>query len=434
VLRLARDGRRPRRAPDPAAVTGGAAHRSAPLALTLLPYAVMAVVAAVDGIAGQSVGLLPLVALGPAFAGLIGTWVRTAVIGGLAVAIVCALGVADGLFAERRGFAALGGVLGVTLAGVIAAATRQRREEELASVRSIAEVAQRVLLRPVPRIAGHLRAAVSYTSAVAAARIGGDLYEVVPSPAGVRVIIGDVQGKGLEAVETAATVVGAFREAAHDEKTLEGVGERVRRAADRTLGGEKFVTALMAEISPVDGTTVLNFGHPPPLILGPDGQVSFPEPPQFALPLGLGVRHDDMPVPFQVSFRPGDQMLLYTDGVTEARDPEGVFYPLGLRAYLLRDPDPQQALETLRADLIRHTQGPLHDDAAMLLLRYREPTTPETDTGPGPDAAREAGPDADPDADPGAEQEPEPDSEPGAGQEPGGVREPASVAEPGAGS
>ncbi|WP_237405190.1 PP2C family protein-serine/threonine phosphatase [Actinacidiphila reveromycinica] len=343
----------------------------------------MALVALVDGIGGQSVGALPLVSLGPAFAGLVGSWQRTAVIGALAVAVVCALGEVDGLFAERRGFAAIGAVVGVTVAAVIAAVTRQRREEELANVRSIAEVAQRVLLRPVPRSAGRLRAAVSYTSAVTEARIGGDLYEVVPTPAGVRVVIGDVQGKGLEAVETAAVVVGAFREAAHDEETLEGVGDRVRRAADRTLRGEKFVTAVMAEIDLRGRTTLLNFGHPPPMLLHPDGRVDFPEPPQYALPLGLGLRPDDLPPPFEVDFRPGDQLLLYTDGVTEARDPAGAFYPLGERAYLLlAERDPQRALEALRTDLIAHARGPLHDDAAMLLLRYREPRAA---IGPAPD-------------------------------------------------
>ncbi|WP_405592378.1 PP2C family protein-serine/threonine phosphatase [Streptomyces sp. NBC_01190] len=339
----------------------------------------MALVAVVDGVAGASVGLLPLVSLGPAFAGLIGTWVRTAVIGALAVAVVCALGVADGLFAERRGFAAIGAVVGVTVAGVIAAVTRQRREAELANVRSIAEVAQRVLLRPVPACPGPLRAAVSYTSAVAEARIGGDLYEVVASPAGVRVIIGDVQGKGLEAVETAAVVLGAFREAAYDEKTLEGVGDRVQRAANRTVSGEKFVTALMAEVGRDGATTLLNFGHPPPMVVSPDGTVAFPEPPVYALPLGLGVDRAEAPEPFEISFRPGDQLLLYTDGVTEARDAAGRFYPLGRRAGLLAADDPAAALEALRTDLIRHTRGPLHDDAAMLLLRYREPGTRPAD-------------------------------------------------------
>jgi Stage II sporulation protein E (SpoIIE) len=389
VLRRFRGGRRP--APGqpagphpPGDAVGAKAGPTAPLPLTVLPYAVMALVALVDGIGGQSVGLLPLVALGPAFAGLVGGWVRTAVIGVLAIAVVCALGIVDGLFAERRGGAAIGAVVGVTVAAIIAAVTRQRREAELANVRSIAEVAQRVLLRPVPHSAGHLRAAVSYTSAVTEARIGGDLYEVVPSPSGVRVIIGDVQGKGLEAVETVAVVLGAFREAAYDAKSLEGVGKRVQRAADRTLGGEKFVTAIMAEISAHNGTTLLNFGHPPPMIVGPDGRVSFPEPPQYSLPLGLGLDRAEQPVPFEVAFGPGDQLLLYTDGVTEARDGAGTFYPLGERAYLLADADPQRALEALRADLIRHTGGPLHDDAAMLLLRYRDREATPDD---GPQAA-----------------------------------------------
>lgn len=345
----------------------------APPLLTALPYVFMAVVAAVDLTAGSSVGLLPLVALGPAFSGLVGGWRRTALVGAMAVALCCALGLYDDLFAQRRGFSAVASVIGVTVAGVIAAVMRQRRETEFANVLSIAEVAQRVLLRPVPRSAGPLRTAVSYTSAVAEARIGGDLYEVVASPVGVRVIIGDVQGKGLEAVETAAVVLGAFREAAHDERELTGVGERVQRAADRALSGEKFVTAIIAEISAERGATLLNYGHPAPMVLRPDGTACFPEPPEYAMPLGLGVPGAPGPVPFEVPFGPGDQMLLYTDGVTEARDRAGTFYPLGQRAHFLKDSDPETALEALRTDLVLHTEGPLHDDAAMLLLRFREP-------------------------------------------------------------
>lgn len=371
MLRGSRGGHRPL----VSAVAAPVRDRTVPLPLTVLPYAVMAVVALVDGVLGASVGLLPLVALGPAFAGLVGTWVRTAVIGVLAVAVVCALGAVDGLFEHRRGFAAVGAVVGVTVAAAIAAITRRRREAELASVRSIAEVAQRVLLRPVPANCGHLRAAVSYTSAVAEARIGGDLYEVVTCPAGVRVIVGDVQGKGLEAVDTAAVVLGAFREAAYDEKSLEEVGERVQRAAERTVSGEKFVTAVMAEFSTGHGAVVLNFGHPPPMVVRAGGTVEFPEPRSYALPLGVGLRQEPAE-PFALDFGPGDQILLYTDGVTEARDTGGTFYPLQGRAALLADPDPRRALEALRTDLIGHARGPLHDDAAMLLLRY-DPTGDE---------------------------------------------------------
>lgn len=342
------------------------------VALHVLPHAVMVVVAVADVAAGPSVGLLPMVSLGPAFASLIGGWRRTAFVGVLVVALCCALGLYDGLFQERRGFTALAAVAGVTVAGLVAAVTRQRREAELASMRSIAEVAQRVLLRPVPRSAGDLRVAVSYTSAVAEARIGGDLYEVVAVAGGVRVIIGDVQGKGLEAVETAAVVLGAFREAAHDEPDLVGVGERVSRAADRALSGEKFVTAVLAEVMPQSGTTFMSYGHPPPLLVRADGTVHFPEPPEFSAPLGLGMPETAGPAPFPADFSPGDQMLLYTDGVTEARDDAGAFYPLASRTHILQEADPQGALEALRADLMRHTGGPLHDDAAMLLLRFRE--------------------------------------------------------------
>lgn len=338
--------------------------------LSCMPAVVMAVVAVTDILAGPGVGFLPLVSLGPAFAGLVGGWRRT-VLYGLAAFVLCvALGLYDGLLDERRGYTALASVVGVTGVGVAAAVMRSRREAELASVRSIAEVAQRVLLRPVPRIAGPLQAAVSYTSAVAEARIGGDLYEVVSSPHGVRVIVGDVQGKGLAAVETAAVVLGAFREAAYDEATLSGLGERLERSAARELEGEKFVTAVLAEIGIEHEAVFLNYGHPAPMIVRKDGTVDFPQPPAFAPPLGLAADGIEGPEPYRVSFAPGERLLLYTDGVTETRDEKGRFYPLGARAHLLKDPDPRLALAALREDLAQHVAGPPHDDAAMLLLRY----------------------------------------------------------------
>ncbi|WP_234544892.1 PP2C family protein-serine/threonine phosphatase [Streptomyces shenzhenensis] len=343
---------------------------SGSVVLSWMPVAVMVVVAGADLVSGPGVGFLPLVSLGPAFSGLVGGWRRTALIGAVALLVCVGLGMYDGLFEERRGFTAMASVAGVTGVGVAAAVARSRREAELASVRSIAEVAQRVLLRPVPRTAGPLQAAVSYTSAVAEARIGGDLYEVVASPHGIRVIVGDVQGKGLAAVETAAVVLGAFREAAHDEPDLVGLGERLERSVARELEGEKFVTAVLAEIGSGHEVVFLNFGHPAPMVVRQDGTVDFPEPPAYALPLGLGAHGAEGPEPYRVAFAPGDQLLLYTDGVTETRDAHGSFYPLGDRAGLLKEPEADQALEVLREDLVRHADGPLHDDAAMLLLRY----------------------------------------------------------------
>ena len=337
-----------------------------------LPFTAMALVAGGDVLAGPEVGLLALYALGPAFASVSGSVRRAALIGLLAFALCSASAVYDDLFTTRRAVVALATVAGATGAAALAAALRRSVERELAGVRSVAEAAQRVLLRPVPRLAGHMKVAVSYTSAVAEARIGGDLYEVVAGPSVTRAIVGDVQGKGLEAVETAALVLGAFREAAPDEQPLEQVGARLERALNRRLEGEEFVTAVLIEVDRQHTVTLLNYGHPAPLLMRSDGTVHFAEPPEPAAPLGLADLGPIRPSSHRVQLRPGDQMLLYTDGVTEARDKRGAFYPLAERAHLLKHPDADEALEALRQDIVDHCAGPLGDDAAMLLLRYRD--------------------------------------------------------------
>ncbi|WP_245655912.1 PP2C family protein-serine/threonine phosphatase [Microtetraspora fusca] len=344
--------------------------RTQPL-MAMLPFLMMGIIATADILAGSQYVFLSLLAIGPAFASLVGGVRRTVLIGLVALVLSLLLAVYNDLLRAPESDLSVVSICGVTAASILATVGRQRRERELANVRSVAEVAQRVLLRPVPRRAGHLRAAVSYTSATAEARIGGDLYEVVTGPSGVRVIVGDVQGKGLEAVETAALVLGAFREAAHDEPDLLGVSARVEKALNRRLTGEDFVTAILAEAHPEGTLTLLNYGHPAPLILRADGEIAFVEPDVCAPPLGLAVLEVDGPTPYEVPFATGDQVLLYTDGVIEARDRAGRFYPLAERAHLLKENDPEAALEALRLDLVAHVDAPLHDDAAMLLLRCR---------------------------------------------------------------
>ncbi|MBC6461185.1 hypothetical protein HKK72_25395, partial [Actinomadura sp. HBU206391] len=157
-----------------------------------------------DLLAGPSLGFLPLLTLGPSFASVFGSVRRTAFVGLLALAICLPLASYNELLFTRQNNLTIVTIIGVTAASVLASRLRIQRERELANVRLVAETAQRVLLRPVPRRAGDLRIALSYTSAAAEAQIGGDLYEVVTTPHGVRLLIGDVQGKGLDAVETAA--------------------------------------------------------------------------------------------------------------------------------------------------------------------------------------------------------------------------------------
>ncbi|MFI9275791.1 PP2C family protein-serine/threonine phosphatase [Kitasatospora sp. NPDC052896] len=262
---------------------------------------------------------------------------------------------------------ALVGVLGTVLA-----AHRTRRERTLATVRSVAETAQRVLLRPVPHLLGRVSIETLYLSAAAEARIGGDLYEAVSTAHGVRLVIGDVRGKGLLAVETAAAMLAAFREAAYDEPDLPAVARRLERSMSRRAGQlpsseERFITTVLAEI-PADEPVVriVNCGHPPPLLIC-RGRVSELDPSDPSPPLNLGVLlGGDYHVDVR-PFRVGSQLLLYTDGVTETRDRTGAFYPLIQRVRDWTALPPQELLNRLHQDLLAYSDAGLDDDIAVLI-------------------------------------------------------------------
>ncbi|WP_225823883.1 PP2C family protein-serine/threonine phosphatase [Streptomyces naphthomycinicus] len=263
----------------------------------------------------------------------------------------------------------------VGVLGTILAAHRTHRERTLADVRFVADIAQRVLLRPVPHRIGGLHLESLYLSAAAEARIGGDLYEAVPTRYGVRLLIGDVRGKGLLAVETAAALLGAFREAAHDEAALPALADRVETSMSRRasqLGGsevgERFVTAVFVEIpTHVPRIHVVNCGHPPPIRIR-SGEVSELDRGRSAPPLNLGMLLGE---PYHVddySFHPGDQLLLYTDGITETRDAAGSFYPLLQRLRSWPSLPPGGLLERLHHDLLDYSGDRLEDDIAALAV------------------------------------------------------------------
>ena len=338
-------------------------------AFDALPFLIMGAVAVASLVIGPQSGLLQLLALGPAFAAVSGG-LRKTIAAGVVALVLNAVLAADQIISTWGDYARDSVVvIGVTVAAVIACVVRQRREHELAEVRAIAEVAQQVLLGPVPDVARSIRLAVRYMSATSHARIGGDLYEVVTGAGGMRLIIGDVQGKGLVAVKTAAAVLGSFREAAHEAASLPLIADRLEISLARQLGDEQFVTAILAEVS-LDGSRIklLSCGHPPPLLIaGHAGR--FVESAAPSLPLGLaslGVAPREV---ITVPFAPDDQMLFYTDGVSEARNRAGEFYPLPDRAVYAEATDPDSALDRLQQDVLLHVGHALDDDAAMLLLR-----------------------------------------------------------------
>jgi hypothetical protein len=346
--------------------------------LAALPFAVVVGVAIVDVLAGPGVGFLPVLSLGPALAAISRPPLPTALIGMLALASGVLLAIYDDLAGSRRGVIALATITGVTVAGVVASSGRRRRERELADFKAIADAAQQILLRPVPGTIPPVDIAVRYVSAVASARIGGDLYEAIPAGGGVRLIVGDVLGKGLPAARTAAVVLGAFRESAYDAGDLAQIAARIEASLQHQEAEEEFVTAVLAQVS-ADGcrAEILNCGHPPPLLVR-DGEATAAEPAEAGLPLGLASLIPAAREVTAIPLKHGDRLLFYTDGISEARDRYGAFYPIVRSGFLLGLPDLGSALDTLIEDVLGHVGHALQDDATILLIGRGQPPSPAT--------------------------------------------------------
>ncbi|MFJ9519350.1 PP2C family protein-serine/threonine phosphatase [Kitasatospora sp. NPDC101801] len=256
---------------------------------------------------------------------------------------------------------------------------RIRRETTLADVTSVALAAQEVLLPTLPSTVGGVRISMRYFAAAAEARIGGDLYAAVDTPFGTRILIADVCGKGLGAVRTASLVLSAFREAALDDPDLATVAHRADTNVSRFSDDGDFVTALLVEVHPTH-LALLHRGHVAPILVGPSG-VRDLDPPAPGLPLGLGQLGPEADTPWTTAFHPGEVLVLVTDGVLEARDANGAFYPLHDRLGVLMDPpDPDhawgqgnldRAADRIGADLLGHAHGKARNDDAVVMLITR---------------------------------------------------------------
>ena len=243
----------------------------------------------------------------------------------------------------------------------------QFREQSgrLAIVTRVADVAQRAILAPPPGRLGPLLLAARYVSAAAEARVGGDLYEVVRRRNAVRLLIGDVRGKGLAAVRTATIVLGEFRAAAMDIADLGRVAQHIDRRIRPYLGDEDFVTATIAEITDDGRYSLVCCGHPPALVMhaGRLEELTL----DHAVPLGLGTA----PEVHSGRLTAGDRLLLYTDGITESRAPDGRFVELPAVAASIVDTELDASLDVILTALREAVGSEPVDDIALLAAEYR---------------------------------------------------------------
>ncbi|MGQ4335532.1 SpoIIE family protein phosphatase, partial [Streptomyces hayashii] len=270
-------------------------------------------------------------------------------------------------YAEPRRFSTHERAVLASLAGLIAQALDRALLYDVKH--QLAHGLQAALLPPsLPSLPG-LEATARYLPATRGMEIGGDFYDLVPSPPLAAAVIGDVQGHNV----TAAGLMGQIRTAVRAYTTVGQEPGEVMRSTNRLLidlGSDLLASCLYLRLDPARGRAVMaRAGHPPPLLRRPDGRVRVLD--LAGGPL-LGIDDSATYPTTEVELSPGCVLALYTDGLIETPgvDIEDAVADLGRRLAAAGD----RPLEELAGELVGHYAAAEEriDDVALLLLRPRE--------------------------------------------------------------
>ncbi|MFG1934684.1 PP2C family protein-serine/threonine phosphatase [Mycobacterium sp. NPDC048908] len=240
-----------------------------------------------------------------------------------------------------------------------------RMYEETARV---ASVLQRHLRPPaLPEIAG-LRLAARYRPAAEHLDVGGDFYDVTGQDDDWLVALGDVCGKGVEAAAVTGQARQSIRTAAHFDRHPPTVLSALNTVLHQSNSAQ-FVTVLCARLRP-DGThthvDLATAGHPPPLVIRADGRVD-----QIAVyGMAVGLVADMRYGAASLRLEHGDTMLMFTDGVDEARGDTGQYGMDRLHSLLpaYAGASPEVVCEAVERDVMEYLDGRPHDDMALLAV------------------------------------------------------------------
>ncbi|HEY8471149.1 MAG TPA: anti-sigma factor antagonist [Natronosporangium sp.] len=207
--------------------------------------------------------------------------------------------------------------------------------------------------------------------------VGGDAFDYAIDHQTLRVSIFDAVGHGLAAALTSTLTLAATRAARAKGLDLAATAAAADEAITDQFGDLRYTTAILAELDLTTGRLqYLNAGHPPAVVMR-DGKVVVTLDAVGRTPLGL----PDHPRVGHESLEPGDRLLFYTDGITEARDAAGEFFGL-TRLLDLAERHAAAGLsapETLRRlshAVLEHQHGQLDDDATLLIVEWSPPTRP----------------------------------------------------------
>ncbi|WP_203935598.1 PP2C family protein-serine/threonine phosphatase [Planosporangium mesophilum] len=232
--------------------------------------------------------------------------------------------------------------------------------------------ASELLWRTVPRLTFATERMVISAVLEPCYEAGGDAFDYAVDADLARVAVLDGVGHGLTAGLTTAVAMSAMRTARVDGQPLEGMAGAADEAIIGNFSDQRFVTAVLAEVDLATGVVrYLNAGHPPPVLLRGGKAVALLDQGRRT-PLGIA---DPTAEVGQHELEPGDRLLCYTDGFTEARDEHGEEFGLSRLVELAEChtaaglPVPE-TLRRLSHDVLDHQVGPLHDDATLLMFSW----------------------------------------------------------------
>jgi PAS domain S-box-containing protein len=242
----------------------------------------------------------------------------------------------------------------------------------------IARTLQESLLPPtLPELPG-IDVGARFHPAGEGYEVGGDFYDVFDVGGGsFGVVIGDVQGKGPDAAAVTALARYTVRANAMHDRSPAGVLRSLNDAMQAQGGERRFCTVAYARIDPTTAgarVTVASGGHPLPLVLRAHGESREAGVPGTL----LGVVADPEIMDSSVDLEPGDAIVLYTDGVTEARAPKRV-YGAGDLAGFAGDHERLRAeaiAERIERGALSAGSGEQRDDIAIVVLKVRTAGVP----------------------------------------------------------
>jgi serine phosphatase RsbU (regulator of sigma subunit) len=208
---------------------------------------------------------------------------------------------------------------------------------------------------------------------------GGDAYDYAVNAEGIlHFAVFDAMGHGLAAAGVAAFALAAYRHSRRHGETPATRYKTIDAAIFEQYPTSRFVTGLIAELELATGRlSWISAGHPPPLLLR-SGHLIKPLDITPSPPLGMRLATRE-PIEGEEWLEPGDMLLLYTDGLTEARRPDGELFTVErLGEFIERQaanglPAPE-TLRGLREAIIERGEGALRDDATALLLEWHKST------------------------------------------------------------